>query len=376
MSDCEISYEFFYRKGESHVHPAIGRRAFLLNAERVETHWVTNGAYDATALDPQNSHPEPSTAVNLREDEWNHATIRITGDAILIIVNNEKVYAGDLHPANDRTFGLFHYCDLTEARVRKVVLKGNWPTELPAVDKQQLFGIQTFELDQRRGKLPASLEHDFRDIDADFSRSYLNYGRDDIAQQKNDGLHVNHTAVAGKTDWVHLSPAVSLHGDVDIIAEFGDLSLKPPDSGTCNVYLEIVFPPRNANEAKTYCRVLRGAVQRREEPLRHITQVEFYAYDATEKRPVFQWLGTHAEACTAGRLRIMRVGSAMSFLMAEYDSDSFRLLHSEEVSEKPLSVGDIRLRSRCHSTGNGDLSLGVVWKQLSVKAERIVNSAE
>jgi len=43
-----------------------------------------------------------------------------------------------LEPGNQRTFGLFHDRDATAARVRNVVHRGNWPTQLSALLQQAL----------------------------------------------------------------------------------------------------------------------------------------------------------------------------------------------------------------------------------------------
>jgi len=44
-----------------------------------------------------------------------------------------------------RNFGLFHYADQTEARVRGVTYRGDWPRELPSVEEQQL-AVESVEL--------------------------------------------------------------------------------------------------------------------------------------------------------------------------------------------------------------------------------------
>ena len=42
-----------------------------------------------------------------------------------------------IEPVNQRTFGLFHYADLTEVRVRNVTYQGNWPRSLLAGLRRQ-----------------------------------------------------------------------------------------------------------------------------------------------------------------------------------------------------------------------------------------------
>ena len=47
-----------------------------------------------------------------------------------------------------------------------------------------------------------------------------------------------------------------------------------------------------------------------------------------------------------------RRGKEVTFLSAEYASDSFRKLHSEEVADEDLGPGTIRVRSSCYSSND------------------------
>ena len=48
LEDGMIEYEFYYRPGESHCHPALDRLAFLLDPAGVRVHWITDDRYDRT----------------------------------------------------------------------------------------------------------------------------------------------------------------------------------------------------------------------------------------------------------------------------------------------------------------------------------------
>ena len=41
-----LRYEFFYEPGKTHVHPSLGRLAFLLEPDGVKLHWLTDTAAD------------------------------------------------------------------------------------------------------------------------------------------------------------------------------------------------------------------------------------------------------------------------------------------------------------------------------------------
>lgn len=163
--NSQITYEFFHREGEAHVHPAIGRRALLLEKAGVQNHWVTNSLWDLTTLDPLNTSHEGNriavTSLPLRQDAWNQLSLSITGDTLALSLNGVPIFEGGLEPTNDRTFGLFYYCDQSEARVRNVVLKGDWPKVLPPTGEQELRGTETDELDRERAALADSFEFDF-----------------------------------------------------------------------------------------------------------------------------------------------------------------------------------------------------------------------
>jgi hypothetical protein len=69
-----------------------------------------------------------------------------------------------------------------------------------------------------------------------------------------------------------------------------------------------------------------------------------------------------AEESNAGRLRLIRRGSTLSYLYAENDSTEFRLVHSETISEADATA---KLVVGHHKAGFSQ----VVWKNLTVRAE-------
>ena len=82
-----------------------------------------------------NSSDEPANRrgpakLPLKENAWNRAILAVAGDMMTIQINGVKVYERPIEATNQRTFGLFHYGDETEARVRNVVYRGDWPKQL------------------------------------------------------------------------------------------------------------------------------------------------------------------------------------------------------------------------------------------------------
>ena len=53
------------------------------------------------------------------------------------------------------------YANQTEARVRNIIWKGDWPRQLPPLAQQELVGDGADFLDERREELTAVFQHDF-----------------------------------------------------------------------------------------------------------------------------------------------------------------------------------------------------------------------
>ena len=66
---------------------------------------------------------------------WNKVRLAVVGDRVKLALNGTEVYERAIEPTNQRFFGLFHYTDRTEARVRGTTLTGDWPKALPPNDK-------------------------------------------------------------------------------------------------------------------------------------------------------------------------------------------------------------------------------------------------
>jgi hypothetical protein len=125
-----VRYEFFYKPGKTHVHPSLGRVAFLFELEGLKLHWMTERQGDWTGLEADNAVAPPaaphSGKLPLKPGAWNSASVAVSKDGMRIELNGTVVYESKLNPEDDRTFGFFHYRDRSDVRVRNVVLTGNW----------------------------------------------------------------------------------------------------------------------------------------------------------------------------------------------------------------------------------------------------------
>jgi hypothetical protein len=133
LEDGEIEYEFLYEPGKTEVHPALDRAAFLITADGVKIHYLTDGAFDRSGLDPANAMPlaKASQTPPLKSAQWNRLKLELKGDIVQLSLNGEAIGEYELEPTNQRLFGLFRYSDATGCRVRNVRYRGKWPTELP-----------------------------------------------------------------------------------------------------------------------------------------------------------------------------------------------------------------------------------------------------
>ncbi len=137
LEDGEMRFEFWYEPGKTTVAPALDRLAFLLEPDGVKIHWLTDAQYDRTGLAPDNVTVEPKnrrgpSTLPLKPQNWNALVLKLTGNVVTLSLNGESVYERPLETTNSRQFGLFHYADETDVRVRNVIYEGRWPRALPA----------------------------------------------------------------------------------------------------------------------------------------------------------------------------------------------------------------------------------------------------
>ncbi|HET6879876.1 MAG TPA: DUF1583 domain-containing protein, partial [Pirellulales bacterium] len=128
-----LRYEFYYQQRKSEqrssfpttmVYPALDRLTFLLEAEGVRLHWMTNHPdLEAGDLPLDNVADEPAARrgpapLPLADGDWNRVAIRLIDDEVLIELNGVLVFQRKLESTNDRLFSFFHYHDKTQALIR------------------------------------------------------------------------------------------------------------------------------------------------------------------------------------------------------------------------------------------------------------------
>ena len=138
----KLRYEFFYEPGGTQVHPSLGRVAFLLEPDGLKLHWMTEPVGDWTGLAADNAVTPAAGAstgkLPLNAGAWNAVALAMTKEGVRIELNGTVVYQSKVESENDRRFGFFHYRDRTDARVRNVVLLGNWDQTLATQENMTL----------------------------------------------------------------------------------------------------------------------------------------------------------------------------------------------------------------------------------------------
>lgn len=147
-----ISLEFFYEPEKFGMAPALGRIAMVLDKDpnHVLLHWLPaepKTRTDKTRTDdrePADEHDaveidvvadpdaEQLAPIQLLPEQWNSLTVRLDGETVTLRLNGTDVYRRDWETVAGKNFGVFHEPSKYHVRVRNVILKGDWPQQLPA----------------------------------------------------------------------------------------------------------------------------------------------------------------------------------------------------------------------------------------------------
>ena len=132
-----VSYEFFYEEGKTTAHPTLGRLAFLIEADGIRIHWLTDNANEWTGLAADNAVIEPLNrrgprSLPLKAAAWNSVVLKMAADKVSVSLNDEEVYERPVDEITNRHIGFYHDRNTSAAQIRNVVLKGDWPEKLSA----------------------------------------------------------------------------------------------------------------------------------------------------------------------------------------------------------------------------------------------------
>jgi hypothetical protein len=336
LEDGVIEFEAFYVPGEFEVHPAVGRSAFLVRAGGVSRHVLTDAEWELTGLAPDNESPieGAAQAVPLNENDWNLYRISLAGDVATITVNGTEAARHTLHePPNERFFGLFRWSDKTRSRVRKLVYRGDWPKELPALADQELAYPPG-------GALPGVLAAgEVQEIS--LARPLAELQREGVkplgpparVSTTETGTRLEMREAVNFSDRPGLSLQRPIVGDCDLTLDFEQLSMVKVNSGWGSGFsLKIVFDaPDRWAEVGIF---MNGQGQQQLK-----TTLAHRHVDGTTSQDTRILVGTY----DSGRLRIVRLGDMVHCLYAPKDSDEFRLL--ESFPHGPAAIREVRIQN-------------------------------
>ncbi|MEZ6046860.1 MAG: DUF1583 domain-containing protein [Planctomycetaceae bacterium] len=168
LKDDVITYEFFYEQGKTEAHPAVGNLVFLIQLDEIRLHWIVEeSAQHWAGLMIDNSVPLDRGEhlvgkLPLNEGAWNKLQLEYHGDMIRLLLNETPVAEVSSLLLTRTHFGLFHYKDKTDLKVRNIVLRGDWPASLSAEEVLQMmtqYGsrTETAEKSSPTAKLSRSL---------------------------------------------------------------------------------------------------------------------------------------------------------------------------------------------------------------------------
>ena len=137
---------------------AFDRLAFLLNANGVSLHWMTDGSgpEDAyTGLTADNVLVDKSSQRgkdSLKDHDWNSAELSLKNSVVTLSLNGVVIAVRKLEAENSRQFGFYHDKNATTSvQVRNVVLSGDWPKTLsPEITSQLLATVRERSPAERR----------------------------------------------------------------------------------------------------------------------------------------------------------------------------------------------------------------------------------
>lgn len=129
-----VTFEFFHEEGQFALSPTIDRTALWIDREQLFKHWITpaGGAWFGVNATNRVAVEAKETLGDIElKIGWNAGSFEREGDTIRISVNGEAIYEQDVDESCGGRIGFFHDPSMVQAKVRNVVLSGNWPEKLP-----------------------------------------------------------------------------------------------------------------------------------------------------------------------------------------------------------------------------------------------------
>ena len=357
IEDGTIEYQFWYQPGEFLTHPALGRSCFLLEPDRVVVHPLTDAKFDRTS-----ARADGGTVIEsvppLKPAAWNTVTLQLAGDELQLHLNGTLLHTHTVASTASRQFGLFHYNDQTAARVRNVKWTGNWPDSLPSLAQQSLAVVDPV---LAASNLAETGQRATRKLNSESLTSpqfnVYSGSLKDHFKGAQDGITITRPSANGYCD-ARMSPNMDITGDFDITVDFDSLKAHSIQGSLACLTLEI-----GAIESFEHQTAIRVRV---DSDGSHVVQCTSVKLIDGERRG--EYFGAQPFDADAGRLRLSRRGGEMIYLIAENDSEQFRIIGRREVTTAALGHNSIRFGAQMIAE---DGVIGARWTSLEVVADQL-----
>lgn len=369
FEDGEITYEFFYVPDQTHVHPALGRIAMLLDPDGVKVHWLTDAQFERGGAAPDNvvveqKHRRGPAQIPLKANEWNKLKLSLQGDTLALALNEVPIYERPLEAENLRTFGLFHYAGDTDVRVKNVVYRGNWPRALPPANEQELAADDGELAAFKEGELPEVWTWNFRGT-LPANLAYATTAATTHYRPVAGGMQiVREPNAEAITDSAGITwPQISIEGDFEITVGYRDFQSKTMNEDHRVPRMEIIVGIGGHFGSPQHSHTLAITHRRR-----HNDDMFFTSILGTRRNPTTEdWQSSDRPlVATEGRIRIVRRSSTAYFLRSKPGSDDWELLDRRPVSSANIKDLVIGLRSEdLMATSSATLT------EFSIRAKRI-----
>lgn len=129
-----LSYQFWCDEVPC-IHPTVGPLSFVLSADDVQLRWIVDSELHWTGLSPENAIRDPLAQRNrgplpIHKKSWNDVRISLENSVVQLHLNETLVLEKELSADGNLHFGFQTFNSDSTARVRRVVLSGNWPATL------------------------------------------------------------------------------------------------------------------------------------------------------------------------------------------------------------------------------------------------------
>ncbi len=332
LEEGEITYDFFHVAGQTHVHPALGRMALLLEPDGVKVHWLTDAQFERTGLAPDNvfvekEHRRGPAKLPLKTNDWNKLNLKLTGDTLALTLNGESVYERPIEPSNLRTFGLFHYAGDSDVRVKNVIYRGHWPKTLPSV-KEQEFAPGPFTLANfAEGELKTFVDWDCRQPQP-VSVKPLGWGGLNKTERTPEGLRlIRPQGVEKPQELLGFFFDEKLNGDFEATLEY-----RAFDSQTAVTDWQVPRIDLTISIGGEFGSPQQIAVPHLCARRHRDGRLDLLHGCSDRQGDKVEWSGSPAVGeAPSGRLRITRKGTTMYYLLAPEGTEDWQLISSRRI---------------------------------------------